>query len=623
MINRLGRKALRWFSRYRLENEGPTIYEIKSRIISFADLTVSLTQAILPFFALLCFGLLIYDAGFNDFYEVKYLVYEAWFFLLVIIEILLVIYFLLNLKNKPRIRPLIFNLILIVFTHVIQRGAYRLFTGDTIPGDGYFLPIKLLVYAGTMFLFISEATYVLRYIYQRGINPAFLFSASFFLFIGFGALLLMVPNATVNGIHPVDAWFTSASAICVTGLTVVDTAATFTTEGKLILLALIQLGGLGIMTFAGLLTYLASGSVSFRNQLALKDMLSSNQLGGVINWIGRVVVVTLFFEALGALFIYQTLDDTLFTSIAEKIFFSIFHSVSAFCNAGFSTYTNGLYELPIRFNYNLHLVIAMLIVLGGIGFPIVFSIFNYFRVRMIRLLYTILKKPFYENHIHIINTTSRLALATTGILLIFGFVTFFVFERNASLLQHPSLYGKMITSLFGSITPRTAGFNTVDLTVITLPTVMIYLLLMWIGASPGSTGGGIKTTTIAVAFLNLRTVALGKNRTEVAHTQVGDTTIHRAFAIILLSLLVIGVTVLILAINEPDKSLFALAFESFSAFSTVGLTLGITANLTIISKLVLSFVMLIGRVGTLTILFAFITQAKTSYHKYPREEILL
>jgi Trk-type K+ transport system membrane component len=222
-----------------------------------------------------------------------------------------------------------------------------------------------------------------------------------------------------------------------------------------------------------------------------------------------------------------------------------------------------------------------------------------------------------------LDTTSKLALVTTGVLILFGFVAYLLFEQNATLSQHPSTWGKIVTAFFGAVTPRTAGFNTIDPSMFTLPTIMVYLLLMWIGASPGSTGGGIKTTVIAVAFLNLRAIVTGKERTEFAKVQVGDNSIRRAFAIILLSLLVLGLTVLLLSVVEPDKQLFAIAFEAFSAFSTVGLTLGITPDLSVSGKILLSFVMLVGRVGTLTLLYAFVTPAKHMLYQYPREEVSL
>ncbi|HLT74430.1 MAG TPA: potassium transporter TrkG, partial [Ohtaekwangia sp.] len=485
-----------------------------------------------------------------------------------------------------------------------------------------FIIAKVFLFATTFIIFLTEASTVLRFIYRRGLNPAFVFLASFFMFISIGALLLMLPNATTNGIRPVDAWFTSASAVCVTGMLVVDTASTFTHIGKAILLFLIQLGGLGIMTFAGLLTYLSAGTVSFRNQLALKDMMSGQHMSTVFNIIGRVVIVTFSFEAIGAIAVFNTLDAKMFPNLLERIFFAVFHSVSAFCNAGFSTLSRGLYEEPFRFNYGLQMVLAVLVVLGGLGFPIVFNIFSYLKSRLTRLFNKITGSPSEDNYSHIFSTTSKLALMTTAILLVFGFTTYFLFELNNTLKEHSNL-GKVVSSIFGSVTPRSAGFNTVDVTTLSLPTIMVYLLLMWIGASPGSTGGGIKTTVIAVAFLNIKSVILGKDRTEFSRVQIGENTIHRAFAIIVLSLLIVGLTVLFLAVNEPDKQLFALAFEGFSAFSMVGLSLGVTPDLSISSKLLLSVVMLIGRVGTLTVFFAFVTPARELFYRYPKDEISL
>jgi trk system potassium uptake protein len=618
MINRQFRKVIRFVT----GSKKSSLQGIKIRLIAFFDNLKKFTYPLIPILAILSFGILVYDAGFNWYYNIDKKLYYAWYSILILLEICLIIFFLLELREERRKRTRIFNIGLIIIAHFGHRIAWQLIHISPTSHEDDFILIKAALYLGAFLIFLTEVSAVLRFIYRRGLNPAFLFIASFFFFIVIGALLLTLPNATTHGIKPIDAWFTAASAVCVTGLTVVDTATSFTHIGKVIILALIQIGGLGIMTFAGLLSYLSAGSVSFRNQLALKDMLSSNQISTVINLIGRVIVVTIFFEIAGAFFIYNTLDDKHFPNELEKVFFSIFHSVSAFCNAGFSTYTNNLYELPVRFNYSLHLIIAVLIILGGIGFPILFNIFSYIKYKTLKPVYEAMGKPFKPRY-HIFSATSKIVLVTTMLLLLFGFTTFIIFEWNSSLRQHPMLFGKIVTSIFGAVTPRTAGFNTVDLSAISLPTVMVYLLLMWIGASPGSTGGGIKTTVFAVALLNIKTVVLGKERIETTKIEIVDNTIRRAFAIILLSLLVIGIATLILSYRETEQKLFAIAFEVFSAFGTVGLTLGITPDLTITSKITLSIVMFIGRVGTLTLLFAFVTPARELYYRYPKEEISL
>src|SRR5690606_25167465 len=263
--------------------KGPSLYELKARLLSIVDIAHATCQTLIPVLSFAVLGVLIYDAGFNPFYKIDLNLYRLWYVLLISIKTLLIIFFILEFKETRRFRSRLFNLLLIILTHFAQKMCYSFL--DDIPPDSRddFIIAKVFLFATTFIIFLTEASTVLRFIYRRGLNPAFVFLASFFMFISIGALLLMLPNATTNGIRPVDAWFTSASAVCVTGMLVVDTASTFTHIGKAILLFLIQLGGLGIMTFAGLLTYLSAGTVSFRNQLALKDMMSGQHMSTVFN----------------------------------------------------------------------------------------------------------------------------------------------------------------------------------------------------------------------------------------------------------------------------------------------------------------------------------------------------
>jgi Trk-type K+ transport system membrane component len=376
------------------------------------------------------------------------------------------------------------------------------------------------------------------------------------------------------------------------------------------------------MTFTGLLAFLAADSVSFSSQMALKSMVSSNRMSNVIAIIGRIFLVTIFFESIGAFFVYVSVDEGLFERRAEHLFFSIFHSVSAFCNAGFSTLPLNLNTPPFKFNYPFHLIIAALIVLGGMGFPIAFNVFAYIRGKAYLIRSRLLGMPLEGHRTRIMEVNSKIALWTTLILLVSGTILYFVFEYNASLKEHDTLLGKIVTSIFGSVTPRTAGFNTVNMQALSLPTVMIYLLLMWIGASPSSTGGGIKTTTIAVAILNLRALITGNNRMEVFRTQISESSINRAFAVILISLLVIGLAVLLVSVTDAQFKLIEISFEAFSAFATVGLSLGITPQLSDPGKIIFIVTMFIGRIGSLTLLMAFAAQPKRQLHQYPVEEIL-
>ena len=340
-----------------------------------------------------------------------------------------------------------------------------------------------------------------------------------------------------------------------------------------------------------------------------------------MHFVYEVVFVTMLFEAIGALAIYFSVDDSLFERKVDKWFFSIFHSVSSFCNAGFSTYTYGLYEPVVRFNYFLHLFVSFLVILGGMGFPIVFNLYRYISIRVQNIVRRVMKTPACAYFPNIIMVNSRLALVVSAFLLATGFVAYLFFEYDNTLAQHPTYFGKIVTSFFGSVTPRTAGYNTVDLAAMSLPMIFIYLLLMWIGASPGSTGGGIKTTTAGVAFLNMISVLRGQERTEFFRSEVSEQSVRRAFAIIVSSLLIIGVAVFFISYYDSDKGFIKIAFETFSAFSTVGLTLGITPALSTGSKIVLIITMFIGRVGTITLLVIFIRQSRKLYYHYPKEDI--
>lgn len=597
------------------------ISQSRFAIVNILRITYKISNTLIPLVTLLAVGLVVYDFGFHPFYTHEANLYRILTLVLFSFKVIFLIRFISEWVEVKKLKAHVYNFSLVVLVYYLHYVGKKITHIDThINSD--LLVQKLILYSGILFLVLTEASGLLKYLYRRRQNTAFIFIVSFAIIILGGALLLMVPKATLEGITPVDAFFTSASAVCVTGLTVLNTSTQFTSVGKVIILFLIQIGGLGIMTFTGLFAYLSAGSVSFHNQVALKSMVSSKRISNVMSIVGRILFVTLFFEAIGAFLIFVCIDENLFPQKEQQVFFSIFHAVSGFCNAGFSTLPDGLNESIIKFNYPIHLIIATLIILGGMGFPIVFNIFSFFRTKTINILNRLLKNPMLESQTRIIQVNSKIALATTFILLIVGFFTYYIFEQDASLLEHPTQFGKLVTSLFGSVTPRTAGFNTVNLTSLTLPTIMIYLLLMWIGASPSSTGGGIKTTTAAVAILNLRTIILGKNKTNVYRTQISEQSINKAFAVILLSLLIIGIAVLIISVNDGKHGLLKIAFEAFSAFSTVGLTLGITPDLSNTSKIVLILTMFIGRVGALTVLMAFVAEAKQQAYQYPVEEVM-
>lgn len=454
------------------------------------------------------------------------------------------------------------------------------------------------------------------------LNPAQLFVGSFLLIIFLGTLLLLLPNATHEGITTLDALFTATSAVCVTGLIVVDTGSYFTEFGQIIILILIQLGGLGIMTFASYFSYFFRGKSSYENQIMLKDMTNSDKLGEVFGVLKKIILVTFFIELVGAILIFFTLEASVMAPVGERIFFSVFHTVSGFCNAGFSTLEYSLYAPEFKFNYPLQLIIACLFILGGIGFPILFNLYKYF-LYYIKKQFLRLRYP--EESVYIpwvINLNSRIVLITSSVLLFTATILFYIFENDNTLAEHSTI-GKVVTAFFSAATPRTAGFNSVDTSALNFSTIMVIFLLMWIGASPASTGGGIKTSTFALATLNFFSIARGKDRIEVFKREIAEVSVRRAFAIIALSLMVIGTAVFLIASFDSEKTLLSIAFECFSAYSTVGLSLGITPDLSSPSKVVIIFTMFIGRVSMLTILIALLRRVKHLNYKYPKEEILM
>ncbi|MBI4647774.1 MAG: ATPase [Bacteroidia bacterium] len=598
-------------------------YYIHDFFIKFRLFLVKFIDNVLFILSFIAFGSLIYKFGFPISQEVNsklYLFYIV-FANIVFWGLLIKILFIFNKIEKKRLILKLSILFLLLIIFIIRYFFDENVTGSIPVFD--FITKNLILYLIIISVFIIEISQKSLKIFTGTINPALVFISSFFILILAGASLLLLPQATTKSISIVDALFTSTSAVCVTGLTVVDTATVFTTFGKAIVLILIQLGGLGVMTFTSFFGLFFMGSSSFKSNLYLKDFINTENLSDVFKSLLKILLITFGIEFTGAAIIFFNIDKEILPDILSRIGFSIFHSISAFCNAGFSTLSNNLYDINFRFNYNIHLIIAFLIILGGIGFPIIFNYYTlskHFLRNIIRLL---LKKQKRYYHVpRIININTRLALFTTIILLAGGTIIFFMLEYNNTLKEH-NLYGKIVESFFHSTTPRTAGFNTLNMTMFYQPTALIIIFLMWIGASPCSTGGGIKTSSFAIAVLNIFSFAKGKDRIEVQHRQIMDDSVSKAFCTIILSLLVIGLSVLLVSSFDIEKNILDVAFECFSAFGTVGLSLGITSDLSVASKYIIIFTMFLGRVGILTIIVAFIRKVKSLSYEYPKENILV
>ncbi|OBX24846.1 potassium uptake TrkH family protein [Gelidibacter algens] len=566
------------------------------------------------FIDILILFFLIFDFGFNvnDSYKPYKL---AIFFVLTSLLIAFNIFKFYQFSDANIRKTLKFNLVLLIVI-ITSAGGYLLLNDgkDMLP---LLKETKVIFEVGLFIYLLLRLSILIKHVYKIYFNPAILFVGSFFIFSFIGALFLMLPKVTTNGISFIDALFTATSAICVTGLAVLDTANDFTQLGQIVILILIQIGGLGILTFTSFFAYFFKENSSFREGLYVKDFTASENLQDVLKIAVRIVLFTITLELIGAVAIYFSIDNI--DSVKDKVFFSIFHSISAFCNAGFSTSSASFYDPSFRFDYSLQWAVMLLIIIGGLGYNIVHNSYVYFKTAFINTFI----KGIKTLPVRVFKLNSKIIFFTTCILLAAGFVFFFFAEADHSLKEHTTLYGKITSAMFSSVTPRTAGFNTVDYSQVATPSILVVIFLMWIGASPASTGGGIKTSTFAIATLNIIATARGKKRIEIDTREISSSSVNRAFAIICISLLVIGTSTLLLLFFEPDKQLLPLAFESFSAYSTVGLSMNVTPNLSQPSKYVIIVVMFLGRIGTLNLLFGMLGQIEQKFYKYPQENILI
>ncbi|MDR1896763.1 MAG: ATPase [Prevotellaceae bacterium] len=519
-------------------------------------------------------------------------------------------------RNPIKRHVIVFDILTVLFTLFIF--YLHLFKEQNLFHLGFYSPVwvKLAIF----FAFIREFS-VLKINYKHTvINPGQLFIASFLFVILIGTLLLMLPKATYSGISFIDALFTSTSAVCITGLTVVDTGICFTKFGHTIIMLLMQFGGLGILTFASYFGYFFRGGTTYDNRLALMDMTNSQKISKVFSTLKYIIVITFGIEIGAGAMIYFSVDANYFHSHYDRLLFSAFHAVTAFCNAGFSTIPNGLYQETFRFNYLFQMIIIVTFVVGGLGFPIIVNILNYIKYKFSTSI--LFKRRKTGRRPWVLNIDSKITLITTSCLTGIAFILFFAIEYGNTLSEHSGT-GKIVTALFEATTPRSAGFNTVDMAHLALPSIMIVIILMWIGASPASTGGGIKTSTFAIAVLNILSLAKGKTRIEIFRREIAGISMRRAFAIITLSLIMTCLGIILVSAFDSEKDLKSIAFECFSAYSTCGLSLGITGDLSSESKLVIMTMMFVGRVSMLTILIAVFKKAKYKNYIYPTEEIMI
>jgi trk system potassium uptake protein TrkH len=454
---------------------------------------------------------------------------------------------------------------------------------------------------------------------RLNLKPEQLVLLSFLAVILVGAVLLKMPNATPSDkpISMLDALFTAASATCVTGLIVRDTGADFTLLGQIIVLLLIQIGGLGLMTIATSFALILGQSMGIRERMLIGDVLSAQMLGKVSRVVIYVLVLTLIFEAIGAVAFYLAWSDSdlFYAQITHfgkhrtsALYYAVFHSVSAFCNAGFSLFKDSF--MPFHSGIAENIILTCLIISGGLGFGVIVNILRYEK------FYKAFKKRGER-----LALQSKVVLITTGILICAATILILGTEWNNSLSEF-SFQDKVLSAYFQAVTPRTAGFNTLDTSQLTSACYFLIIILMFIGASPGSTGGGIKTSTVTTLLGAIKAAIKGQRSVEMFNRTIPADVVNKALVIIVASFLLLSVCGFILLITEKSEPI-KIIFELFSAYGTVGLSAGLTPQLSMIGKIIIIITMFIGRIGPLTLALAIGRRHESGIYEYPPESVMI
>ncbi|MEH7075335.1 TrkH family potassium uptake protein [Neobacillus drentensis] len=437
------------------------------------------------------------------------------------------------------------------------------------------------------------------------LDPPKILVLGFLMIVLLGSFLLTLPISTTNGqgLPFLNALFTATSATCVTGLVVVDTGTTFTVTGQVIILCMIQVGGLGFMTFATFFAFLLGKKISLKERIILQESLNNLSMEGIVRLARRILIFTAVIELVGAVLL--TIRFSFDMSLGKAIYYGIFHSISNFNNAGFDL----MGEFHSLTNYvddpTVTLTVSALIILGGIGFIVMNELYEYRKSKRLSL----------HTKIVLITSMILLAVGTAGI--------FFLEYTNELTLKPLSLPGKILGSLFQSVTARTAGANTLNIGDLTQSSLLLIILLMFVGASPGSTGGGIKTTTFTTLLGAVWSQIRGKEDVIFYRQRIEYETIYKALTVTLSALFMVMLITLILTISEHGQDFLAIIFEVTSAFATVGLSMGLTPELSPIGKVLIIFTMFAGRVGPLTIAYAVTIRRNPDAFRYPKGKITI
>ncbi|MBD0383414.1 TrkH family potassium uptake protein [Paenibacillus sedimenti] len=426
------------------------------------------------------------------------------------------------------------------------------------------------------------------------------------IFIGAGLLTLPFASATGHSIRFIDALFTATSATCVTGLVVVDTGSTYTMFGQIVIVTLIQIGGLGFMTMSTLIAFAFRKKITLKERLVLQEAFNQGSMEGIVRLIRKVIIYSLSIEAIAAIIL--TIRWTFDLGFGKALYFGIWHSISMFNNAGFDLF--GTVDAPyVSFtgyadDFVVNVVVMLLIVLGGIGFIVLSDLMDYKKTKKLSL-------------------HSKVVLSMTGILIVLGAIVIFIFEfTNTKTLSSLNMGGKVLASFFQSIAPRTAGPNTIDIAAMRQASQFFIVILMFIGASPGSTGGGIKTTTFAILISAIATMIRGKEDIVIFRFRLAKDRILKAITLTMIALFLVIFVSMLLSTTE-DAHFLKILFEVTSAFGTVGLSMGLTPELTAFGKIMISLTMFAGRLGPITLAYALQPKQEKELYRYPEGKITI
>ncbi len=436
-------------------------------------------------------------------------------------------------------------------------------------------------------------------------SPPKIITLGFLAIIFVGALLLMLPisSASRQTTGFLEAFFTSTSAVCVTGLAVVDTGTYWSAFGKVVIISLIQIGGLGFMTIATVGSILAGKRIGIHSRLLIQESLGQEKVQGIVRFAKKIFISAFIIEAMGAFFL--SLKWIPQFGFWKGSLFSIFHSISAFCNAGFDIFGNGQSLMGYQKSVIVNVIISLLIIFGGIGFAVMYDLMS------------------NRNNLKRISLHSKLVLLISSLLIVTGTLVFFVLEKNnPATMGELGLFHKLLASMFQSVTTRTAGFNSIDQGGMMESSKFLTILLMFVGGSPASTAGGVKTTSLAVVFL-ATAAYVRKSDVQTFGRRISYDVVNKAMAIMLIAFVTILVSTLVISIENPQIQFLDIFYEVVSAFGTVGLSTGITGAVTAMSKIILISLMFAGRVGALTIVLAIAGKETSEHFRLPEGRVLL